>query len=102
MRADLERLQREVGADEVANREYGVKWEGLRKERSMGASFDGQGGGGSADLRGTAATTMGSMWTRGVSVGGGLRQGLFDLPRGVVPKFPGMPSLRLHRLGLTF
>ena len=54
----------------------------------MGASFDGQGGGGSGDLRGTAATTMGSMRTRGVSVGGGLRQGSFYFPRGVVPKFP--------------
>ena len=54
----------------------------------MGTSFDGQIGGGSAGLRGTAATTMGSMWTRGVSVGGGSRQGLFKLPRGVVPKFP--------------
>ena len=54
----------------------------------MGRSFDEQGGGGSADRRGIVATTMGSMWTRGVRVGGGLRQGLFDLPRGVVPKFP--------------
>ena len=88
LRADLERLQREVGAAEAANREYEVKLERLRKERSMGTSFDGQGGGGSADLRGTAATTTGSMWTCGVSVGGGLRQGLFYLPRGVVPKFP--------------
>ena len=89
LRADLERLQRPVGAAEAANREYEVELERLRKERSMGTSFDGQGGGGSADLRGTAATTMGSMWTRGVSVGGGLRQGLFNLPRSVVPKFPG-------------
>ena len=88
LRADLEKLQREVGAAEAANREYEVKLERLRKERSMGTSFDGQGGGGSADLRGTAATTMGSIWTRGVSVGGGLRQGLFYLPRGVVLKFP--------------
>ena len=88
LRADLERLQREVGAVEAANREYEVKLERLRKERSMGTSFDGQGGGGSADLRGTAATTMGSMWTRGVSVGGGLRRGLFYLPRSVVPNFP--------------
>ena len=88
LRADLERLQREVGAAEAANREYEVKLERLRKERSMGTSLDGQGGGGSADLRGTAATTMGSMWTRRVSVGGGLRQGLFYLPLGVVPKFP--------------
>ena len=79
LRADLERLQREVGAVEAANREYEAKLEKLRKERPMGTSFDGQGGGGSADRRGTAATTMGSMWTRGVSVGGGLRQGLFDL-----------------------
>ena len=47
----------------------------------MGTSFDGQGGGGSADRRGTAATTMGPMWTRGVSVGGGLGQGLSYIPR---------------------
>ena len=87
LRADLERLQREVGAVEAANREYEVKLERLRKERSMGTSFDGQGGGGSADLQGTAASTMGSMWTRGVSVGGSSRQGLFYLPRGVVQKF---------------
>ena len=88
LRADLERPQREVGAAEAANREYDVKLERLRKKRSMGTSFDGQGGGGSADRRGTAATTMGSMWTRGVSVGGDLRQGLFYLPRSVVPKLP--------------
>ena len=88
LRADLERLQWEVGAVEAANGEYEVKLERLRKERSMGISFDGQGGGGSADFRRTAATTIGSMWIRGVSVGGGLRQGLFYLPRGVVPKFP--------------
>ena len=56
--------------------------------RGRWASFDGEGGGGSADRRRTAATTMGSMWTRGVSVGGDLRQGLFYIPRGVVPKFP--------------
>ena len=84
LRADLERLQREVGAAEVANREYEAKLERLRKERSLGTSFDGQFRGGSADLRGTAATTMGSMWTRGVSVGGGLRQGLFFIFLGVL------------------
>ena len=88
LRADLERLQWEVGAAEAANREYEAKLERLRKERSLGTSFDGQIGGGSPDLRGTAATNMGSMWTRGVRVGGGLRQGLIYLPRGVVPKFP--------------
>ena len=54
----------------------------------MGTSLNGQGGGGSADRGGTAATTMGPMWMRGVSVGGGLGQGLSYVPRGVVPKFP--------------
>ena len=88
LRADLERLRQEKGAAEAANREYEAKLERLRKERSMGTSFDGQGGGGSADRGGTAATTMGLMWTRGVSVGGGLGQGLSYVPRGVVPKFP--------------
>ena len=88
LRAESERLQREKGAAEAANREYEVKLERLRKERSMGTSFDGQGGGGSADRRGTAATTMGLMWTRGVNVGGGLGQSLSYVPRGLVPKFP--------------
>ena len=88
LRADLERLQQEKGAAEAANREYEAKFERLRKERSMGTSFDGQGGGGSADRGRTAATTMGPMWTRGVSVGGGLRQSLSYVPRSVVPKFP--------------
>ena len=70
LRADLERLQREVGAIEAANRESEAKLERLRKERSLGTSFDGQGSGNSADRRGTAASTMGPMWTRGVSAGG--------------------------------
>ena len=61
LRADFQRLQREKGAAEAENREYEAKLERLRKERSLGTSFDGQGGGGSADRRGTAATTMGSM-----------------------------------------
>ena len=61
LRADLERLQREKGAAEAVNREYEAKLERLRKERSLGISFDGQGGGGSADRRGTSATTMASM-----------------------------------------
>ena len=61
LRADLERLQREKGAAKAANREYDLNLERLRKERSMGTSFDGQGSGGLADRRGTAATTMGSM-----------------------------------------
>ena len=88
LRADLERVQREKGAAEAANREYEANLERLWKERSLGTSFDGQGGGGSADRRGTAATTTGSMWTRVMSAGGGLGQGLRYVPRGVVPKFP--------------
>ena len=41
-----------------------------------------------ADRRGTAISTMGPMWTRGVSTGGGLCRGLPYVPRGTVPKFP--------------
>ena len=88
LRADLERVQREKGDTEVANWEYEAKLERLRKERSLGTSFDWQRGGGSADRRGTAATTMGSMWTRGVSAGGGLGQDLPYVRWDIVPKFP--------------
>ena len=41
-----------------------------------------------ADRRGTAVSTMGPMWTRGVSTGDGLYRGLSYVPRGTVPKFP--------------
>ena len=41
LRADLERVQREKGAAEAANREYEAKLERLRKEKSLGTSFDG-------------------------------------------------------------
>ena len=41
-----------------------------------------------ADRRGTAVSTMGPMWTRGVSTGNGLYRGLPYVPRGTVPKFP--------------
>ena len=71
-RADLERVQREKEATDAKNREYEAKLDRLRRERPLGTSFGGQGGGGSADRRGTGATTMSSMWTRGVSAGGGL------------------------------
>ena len=71
LRADLERVQREKEAAEAENREYEVKLERLRRERSVSTSFDGQGGGGSAARRRIAATTMGSMWTRRVITGGG-------------------------------
>ena len=60
----------------------------FRRERSLGKSFGERGGGGSADRRGTAASPMGPMWTRGVSTGSGLGQSLPSVPRGTVPKFP--------------
>ena len=59
--ADLERLQQEKGGADAANREYEAKLERVRKERSMRTSFDGQGGGGSADRGGTAARAKGPM-----------------------------------------
>ena len=101
LRADLERVKREretvLRADlereyqqekEAGNREYEAKLDRLRRERSVGTSFDERGGGGSADRRGTPAPTMGPMWTRGVSTGGGLGQSLPYVPPGTVPKFP--------------
>ena len=84
----MERLQRGKGAAEAENLEYRAKLERLRKEGSLSTSFDGQRGGGLADRWGTAATTMDSMWTCGVSIGGGLGQDLFYVPRGVVLNFP--------------
>ena len=68
-------------------RENEAKLDRLRRERSVGTSFDGLGGGNSSDRRGTAASTIGPMWTRGVSTTGGLRQSLPNFPRGIVPKF---------------
>ena len=41
-----------------------------------------------ADRRGTAVSAMGSMWTRGVSTGADLEQGLPYVSRGIVPRFP--------------
>ena len=90
---------RKKGAAEGANREYQAKLERVRKERSMGTSFDGQGGGSSADHGGTADTTLGPMWTRGVSVGGGLGQGLSYISWGVVSKFPEECPPYVYMLG---
>ena len=42
----------------------------------------------SADRRGTAVPTMGSMWTRGVSTAADLEQSLTYVYRGIVPKLP--------------
>ena len=85
LRVNLERMRKEKEADAAENE---AKFERLRRERPLGPFFDEQGGGGSADRRGTAAPTMGSMWTRRVRTGGGLGQSLPYVPRGTVPKFP--------------
>ena len=72
LRADLERAQREKEAmqadleiiqteKEAKKREDEAKLDSLRRERSVGTSFDGLGGGNSSDRRGTAASTMGLM-----------------------------------------
>ena len=82
------KMREEAAKREAANRESEAKLERLRKERSWGTSVDGQGGGNSADRRGTAVSTMGPMWTRGVSTGGGLGRGLQYVPRDIVPKLP--------------
>ena len=92
LQADLKRAQQEkeaaVAEKGAKKREYEAKLDRLRRERSLGPSFDGLGGGNSSDRRGTATSTMGPMWTRGVSAPGGLRQSLSNFPRGIVPKFP--------------
>ena len=88
LRRELEKAKREVGAIKAKTRECETEIERLRRERSWGTSFDRQGGGNSADRRGAAASTMGPMWTRGVSAPGGLRQSLPNVLRGIVPKFP--------------
>ena len=82
-----EELTTRLRVEEAANktmREEAAK----RKERSLGTSFDGQGGGNSAYRRGTAVSTIDPMWTRGVSTGRGLGQGLPYVPRDIVPNFP--------------
>ena len=62
----------------AANRESEAKLERSRKERSLGTSFAGQGGGNAADRRGTAVS----------SAAGGLSQNLKEFPRGIAPKHP--------------
>ena len=84
------KTMREAAAkrEATANRESEAKLERSRKERSLGTSFAGQGGGNAADRRGTAVSAMGSMLTRGVSTGADLGQPLQNFPRGILPKFP--------------
>ena len=85
LRVNLERMKKEK---ELQIRRWETKFERLRRERSWDTSFDRQGGGNSADRRGTAVSTMGPMWTRGVGAAGGLRKNFPNFPRGIVPEFP--------------
>ena len=100
LRADLERVQREKETalrvnlermkkeKKLQKQKWETEFERLRRERAWGTSFDRQGGGNSADHRRTTVSTMGPLWTRGVSAAGGLRKKLPNVPRGIVPKFP--------------
>ena len=87
---EAKRKMREEAAEReaTANRESEAKLERSRKERSLGTSFAGQGGGNAADRRGTTVSAMGSMLTRGVSTGADLGQRLQNFPRGIVPNLP--------------
>ena len=82
MREEIEakRKKREQAAEReaTANREPEAKLERSRKERSLGTSFAGHGGGNAADRRGTAVS----------SAAGGLSQNLQNFPRDIVPKLP--------------
>ena len=82
------RMREAAAKRKAANRESEAKLERSRKERLLGTSFAGQGGGDAADHRGTAVSAMGSMLTRGVSTGADLGQHLQNFPRGIVPKLP--------------
>ena len=86
--AKREKSEETVEREVTANRESEAKLERSRKERSLGTSFAGQGGGNAADRRGTAVSAMGSMWTRGVSTGADLEQRLTYVSRGIIPRFP--------------
>ena len=82
------RMKEAAAKRKAANRESEAKLERSRKERSLGTSFAGQGGGNAADRRGTAVSAMGSILTRGVSTGADLGQPLQNFPRGILPKLP--------------
>ena len=83
--AELARVQLEKEASDAENRDHGMRF---RRERSLGTSFGEQGGGSSADRRGTAVPTMGPMWTRGVRTVADSEQSLTYVYRGIVPKLP--------------
>ena len=87
--AEAKREKREAAEREAtANWESEAKLERSRKERSLGTSFIGQGGGNAACRRGTAVSAMGSMWTRVASTGADLGERLPYVSRGIIPRFP--------------
>ena len=90
LRAEVERAKKDLarirGEGEAMKQKK--EYERLRRERSWGTSFDRQGADNSADRRGTAVPTMGSMWTRGVSTAADLEQSLTYVSRGIVPELP--------------
>ena len=90
LRAELERAKKDLARirREGETMKQKKEYERLRRERSWGTSFDRQGGDSSADRRGTVASTIGSMWTRGVSTAADLEQSLTYVSRGIVPKLP--------------
>ena len=88
LRESNKTLREEAEREATVNRESQAKLERSRKERSLGTSFAGQGGGNATDRRGTAVSAMDSMLTRGVSTGADLGQPLQNFPRGILPKLP--------------
>ena len=88
LRESNKTLREEAEREATVNRESQAKLERSRKERSLGTSFAGQGGGNAADRRGTAVSAMDSMLTRGVSTGADLGQPVQNFPRGILPKLP--------------
>ena len=88
LRESNKTLREEAEREATVNRESQAKLERSRKERSLGTSFAGQGGGNAADRRGTAVSAMDSMLTHGVSTGANLGQPLQNFLRGILPKLP--------------
>ena len=90
LRAELERAKKNLARirREGETMKQKKEFERLRRERSWGTSFDRQVGDNSADRRGTAVPTMGTVWPRGVSTAAGSEQSLTYVYRGIVPKLP--------------
>ena len=95
LRAELERAKKNLARirREGETMKQRKEFERLRRERSWGTCFDRQVGDNSADRRGTAVPTMGTVWPRGVSTAADSEQSLTYVYRGIVPKLPVECSL---------